>query len=65
MQVAREIHQQILSFGADALDRAAGNFNARELRKHALESRDGASGQRRVQRARGAMDRVSLRHFGV
>ena len=65
-EVAGEAHQQMLAAGLDRFDGAAGDrrvvVDARERRVDGLEARHDLPGERAMQRARGAEDRVAFRH---
>ena len=64
---ARELDDQILARRGDALDSPAAQrrpiVDARQLRQNGLESRNHFAGERLMQRARGAKNRVAFRHF--
>jgi ribosomal protein L34 len=55
-------HEDVLAGGFDAFDGFPGDVDARQRREHGFEPRHRPSGERPVQRARRAEDRVSLRH---
>jgi hypothetical protein len=65
-EIAGERHQQVLAARADRLDRAAGEgmvvIDPVERRQRRFEARDEVTGQRPMERLRGAEDRVTFRH---
>ena len=69
MQAAGEIDDEMFADGNDLLDRSPGDrlliVDARQLREHGLEPPHGLSGERGVQCARGAEDRIALRHDAI
>ena len=66
MQSAGKIKDEMFADGNDLLDRAAGDalliVDASEMRQYGVESLHRFSGERRVQCACGAKDRVAFRH---
>ena len=66
-KLARKFDDQVFSGRSDALHFSAAKrrliVDAGKLRQHGFEPRDHFAGERAIERARGAKDRVAFRHF--